>query len=839
MTQKNFIKELDESGQDTTPVSLSRRDFLAMGAGAAAAFALPSLGKDSTAIAGTCSTQTSTTCTPPYNGLVCYNGFPQPYGGSLGTPSSPTGLDIVPYYGTVNDKPAVVRRSYNLVGTDTFTPPCTDSLEPGVQYFKLGPTFKFKASDPDQNTLNLKFTNKLPAGEDYIIPPEPPSPNTGDKGAPGRPKGFNAANLHFHGLHVSPSSINSSGDIVCGLESRDAAKSSDDMLFFIPAGDETHHPYEIVLPTFHAPGTHWYHAHNDGSTALHVVDGTAGALLIEDEGDACIDVDHDLLWIVQELEGTDLVTKVGTKAKFDKKTKKEVPKDKKDVPTDQLVFNCAPVPANLGFTVNGVYQPSLTMKVNELHRWRFLAGTATPRGFMRIVLYKIPDTAPSGCTYKNSTGGTSNCFVPSAPLVPPSGSTSAEQTDYANNLAAFLNSLSTPSPNPYRINMNLIAIDGISFYRDPPQSVSWWDMSPANRADFLVQLSEKGTYWVVKQPVITRGNLFGPGTVTGGPQATQVLATITVEGEVSEKKTIPTIIPGKFPTYLQTITDDELLKNPDKSNYVRPVVFAIAKEVKGLGCKNYDKSIKSAMPAPRSFVINDLPYSGNSTEDGPRYTAQLLANVPKDEKDSKGKVIEYQTGSFSAPETKRETVQVVKLNTCEEWIIFNYSNLVHPFHIHVNPFLLIESYDPNGKLDQQGIGRWWDVIGIPAAKFKNKKTLIEPGYVRIRSRFWDYWGEYVFHCHILIHEDLGMMQNVYVANNPSSKYPGNGPFEQVTTSPDPSISQNKVIGTPGFPASCYPTSYPTFQPLVDGRPKYPEQKDTSCIGGKTCEQTST
>ena len=851
------------TGQDTTQVSLGRRSFLAMGAGAAAAFSLPNLSSLSKGRAGIAATDPALT-SPCLNGLVCgATGFPQPYSSpnNLGTPSNLIELDLLPQYGTVNNSSAeiasnVVFRSYNLRGEDPLVREDGASLTPGEQYFKLGPTFTFEASNEDQNTLNLRFINQLPSDDEYVpalneagqyTGAEPPSPNTGQKGSPGRPKGFSAANLHFHGLHVSPSSYNEDDQVICGLESRDAVKSSDDMLFFMEPGlnserigqkgyrrsDDGYpsHPYEVVLPTFHAPGTHWYHAHNDGSTGLHVVDGTAGALLVKDEGDAVIPVDEDLLWIVQELEGTTLVSNL------------QVDKGgtKKDVPTDQLVYDCANAPPNYGFTVNGVFQPSMTMKVNELHRWRFLAGTATPRGFMRITLFKIPDTASSGCTYQytpasgvnppegctlNDDGTSYTC-----PCTVPNSAPDPNDPTYSLNLNAFLSSL-TPT------NMNLMAIDGISFYGDPPQSVPWWDMSPANRADLFVQLSEPGNYWVVKQGFTTKGN-FGGGNPGGGPGGTQVLGTITVADDVARKKSIPAIIPGEFPTYLQSITDDQLLKNADGSNYVRPVVFAIAEEATGVGCKDYKGNIKNAMPTSRMFVVNDLPYSGDSNDGGPRYTAPLKSDVPIGDQTKPGqsgnKFTAYQPGTFSDPDTTMpETVQIVHLNTCEEWIIYNYSNLVHPFHIHVNPFLLIESHDPNGTTNQDGINRWWDTIGIPAAKF-NGTDLQEPGYVRIRSRFWDYWGEYVFHCHILVHEDQGMMQNVYVANDTTN--PGYGPFEQVTESLDPNISVGKKIGDPGLPAGCYPQSYPAFQPLVGNQPQYPQQKTTDCLGenGKTCD----
>ena len=58
---------------------------------------------------------------------------------------------------------------------------------------------------------------------------------------------------------------------------------------------------------------------------------------------------------------------------------------------------------------------------------------------------------------------------------------------------------------------------------------------------------------------------------------------------------------------------------------------------------------------------------------------------------------------------------------------------------------------------------WWDTIWIPAAITKN--GVVIPGHVKIRHRFVDFTGMYVFHCHILAHEYRGMMQLVEVVSN--------------------------------------------------------------------------
>ncbi len=95
------------------------------------------------------------------------------------------------------------------------------------------------------------------------------------------------------------------------------------------------------------------------------------------------------------------------------------------------------------------------------------------------------------------------------------------------------------------------------------------------------------------------------------------------------------------------------------------------------------------------------------------------------------------------------------LDTAEEWTITNTTTVSHPFHIHLNPFFIEKFDDPNNKFPDPG-RRWQDTIIIPAAKGST------PGKVVIRHRFPDIADKFVIHCHILGHEDRGMMQAVEV-----------------------------------------------------------------------------
>jgi FtsP/CotA-like multicopper oxidase with cupredoxin domain len=115
--------------------------------------------------------------------------------------------------------------------------------------------------------------------------------------------------------------------------------------------------------------------------------------------------------------------------------------------------------------------------------------------------------------------------------------------------------------------------------------------------------------------------------------------------------------------------------------------------------------------------------------------------------------------------------QVMLLDSAEEWTIYNTdtgTGIAHPFHIHVNPFQVLEIYDPNKTPPLQELSPpyvWWDTFAIPPPSKNPDGTLKEAGYFKMRTRFVDFTGQYVQHCHILAHEDRGMMQLLEVVSN--------------------------------------------------------------------------
>jgi suppressor of ftsI len=93
-----------------------------------------------------------------------------------------------------------------------------------------------------------------------------------------------------------------------------------------------------------------------------------------------------------------------------------------------------------------------------------------------------------------------------------------------------------------------------------------------------------------------------------------------------------------------------------------------------------------------------------------------------------------------------------KLGTVEEWTVLNTSQEIHPFHIHVNDFQVMSVNGKPARADSLQ-----DTVPLPVSRNG------VPGKVVIRMRMRKFTGKYVFHCHILAHEDLGMMGVVNVS----------------------------------------------------------------------------
>jgi FtsP/CotA-like multicopper oxidase with cupredoxin domain len=90
--------------------------------------------------------------------------------------------------------------------------------------------------------------------------------------------------------------------------------------------------------------------------------------------------------------------------------------------------------------------------------------------------------------------------------------------------------------------------------------------------------------------------------------------------------------------------------------------------------------------------------------------------------------------------------QQVSLGAVEEWTVRNATAMSHPFHLHVWPMQLLSS---GGAL-------------VPGVELRDVVDVPPRGEVVVRIAFDRFPGTTVYHCHVLDHEDLGMMGTIRV-----------------------------------------------------------------------------
>ncbi|MBC7460575.1 MAG: multicopper oxidase domain-containing protein [Thermoleophilia bacterium] len=114
-----------------------------------------------------------------------------------------------------------------------------------------------------------------------------------------------------------------------------------------------------------------------------------------------------------------------------------------------------------------------------------------------------------------------------------------------------------------------------------------------------------------------------------------------------------------------------------------------------------------------------------------------------------GQLMEHVDGGAGMPGTLR-----IPLGQTEVWTITNTSPFTHVFHVHDIEFQVL---DRNGAAPAPSEAGWKDSIHVPPG-----------GEVRIAMQFTDFASlehPYMFHCHVLRHEDAGMMGQFVVVPN--------------------------------------------------------------------------
>jgi suppressor of ftsI len=122
------------------------------------------------------------------------------------------------------------------------------------------------------------------------------------------------------------------------------------------------------------------------------------------------------------------------------------------------------------------------------------------------------------------------------------------------------------------------------------------------------------------------------------------------------------------------------------------------------------------------------------------------------EEDGNGFYIDKRSYDPTAP-----PLITARSGTVEEWTLVNQTDEVHTFHIHQVHFI-VESIDGKAKRDR----RWLDVVDLPPQRRDGGRA--QPSTVKVLIDFRNpvVRGTFLFHCHIVDHEDGGMMAKIRV-----------------------------------------------------------------------------
>jgi L-ascorbate oxidase len=101
------------------------------------------------------------------------------------------------------------------------------------------------------------------------------------------------------------------------------------------------------------------------------------------------------------------------------------------------------------------------------------------------------------------------------------------------------------------------------------------------------------------------------------------------------------------------------------------------------------------------------------------------------------------------------------LGAIEDWTLTALPGLgPHPFHIHVNPFQILSVVRKSDGADMTAdpTSQYARMKGV----WKDTVIVQDDVTVTVRTQYRRYIGDFVLHCHILDHEDRGMMQRVRI-----------------------------------------------------------------------------
>jgi FtsP/CotA-like multicopper oxidase with cupredoxin domain len=257
--------------------------------------------------------------------------------------------------------------------------------------------------------------------------------------------------------------------------------------------------------------------------------------------------------------------------------------------------------------------------------------------------------------------------------------------------------------------LQLIALDGYPLAE--PRSVETILLPPAGRAEFTVQAPPPNSYALFTI-------LDYPTGPTGNPDTAQPLAVIQLSNAPA-KSAAQAAAPNP-PAPAQT-------SMPQASMPRASLPQTSMDHLKFAGLKNATPTTQRNLYFSEEFAGTNGPIQFYVTVDG-----------------QKQKV-------FDPNEKPMITTHV---GAVEDWTIENRALETHAFHIHQLHFMMLEvNGQPVANQDLR------DTIEIPYWSGKGSYPSVK---VRMDFRDPTIAGTFVFHCHILLHEDLGMMHKIQV-----------------------------------------------------------------------------
>ncbi len=266
-------------------------------------------------------------------------------------------------------------------------------------------------------------------------------------------------------------------------------------------------------------------------------------------------------------------------------------------------------------------------------------------------------------------------------------------------------------------------------------------LAVGGRTNVLVKAGAPGTYLLRTFPIEMGRN---PKGVAAG----DVVATVIVRDDPYPMSLPPEPLP--VTGFLTPISDEELAAN---GGLKRTIVMRVTPS------KQPDPPLIDPPPGEWPDWILHENYPPNANPPTPsQINDKVYALGSAGNKSSQNPGMPTTYIPF---QSSKAVTQQVALNAVEEWTIVNMNNIRHPFHIHVNPMYIVAV---NGKRLAEPY--WADTVPLPFNENEPPPGTNTPATVTsvtFRMRFLHYTGRYVMHCHMLVHEDMGMMQGVTVS----------------------------------------------------------------------------